>query len=116
MSEQLILMHQVVYFDSAIKHTFICGAAAVPLRQRLQLAGSSAAASPSGPGFLPAVAEGLTGFIQEPVRSDYSCCVCTAIPRRLQQFSHACGCGICALCVDMRWICAEATAKVAGFG
>ncbi|KAL0051145.1 hypothetical protein WJX82_002690 [Trebouxia sp. C0006] len=43
-------------------------ATAVPLRQRLQLAGSSAAASPSGSGFLPAVAEGLTGFVREPVR------------------------------------------------
>ncbi|KAA6426828.1 MAG: Vacuolar sorting-associated [Trebouxia sp. A1-2] len=43
-------------------------ATAVPLRQRLQLAGSSSAASSSGPGFLPAVAEGLTGFVREPVR------------------------------------------------
>ncbi|DBA81627.1 TPA: hypothetical protein ACH3X1_007382 [Trebouxia sp. C0004] len=43
-------------------------ATAVPFRQRLQLAGSSAVASPSGPGFLPAVAEGLTGFVREPVR------------------------------------------------
>ena len=62
-------MHQIVYLKSAIKHTFACGDAAVPLRQRLQLAGSPAAASPSGPGFLPAVAEGLTGFVREPVRS-----------------------------------------------
>ena len=68
--EQLTSMHQVGYPINAAKLRLICGDAAVPLRQRLQLAGSAAAASSSGPGFLPAVAQGLTGFVREPVRSD----------------------------------------------
>ena len=42
--------------------------AAEPLRQRLQLAGAPQSAGPSGPGFLPALAEGLKGFVLQPIR------------------------------------------------
>ena len=45
-----------------------CGAAE-PLRQRLQLAGSALPAPSSGPGFLPALAQGFKGFVLEPIRS-----------------------------------------------